>query len=184
MIDDNYRILGLLAVSILFTGLAFIVFRWPKSRHATFSQHIASRRLSIVYYIVLFSLVLPLLTVFFFKWFMPALDLPIWFGVLIAISSVTQYLCTLIPEIKGWKSSTHRFFAGISAILLAPALALILISEQINALDAVAAGVGVVIMLTIIAIVLVRKGQPQNFLILQLVYFASFFIPILVISYL
>ncbi len=103
---------------------------------------------------------------------------------LIIISLATQYLCTLIPEIGGWKTSAHRFLAGISAAVLVPALILFFFSEQISSIDAVVSGVGLVIMLSIIAVVVAKKGWPRNFLALQSLYFAAFFVPILVASYL
>jgi uncharacterized membrane protein len=179
MADIDYKFLGLLAVFILAAGLAFIVIKWPKSIHATFSQHVAVRNQSTVYYVALFGVVLPLLLLFFTKWFIPEFELSVWFGVFIVVSMGAQFLCTLIPEVGGWRSTYHRLLAGISGILLIPALALTLVPDNIAVQDKALTSLGLCVMLLIVLIVTVRKGKPRYFLLLQIAYFTAFFVPIL-----
>src|SRR5687768_4830790 len=115
---EAYKPLGALSAVILFAGLFYIVNKWPQGKHITYSQRIATSKQGIIYYILLFSLVLPLLILFFVKWFIPAFNLSPWFGFFVFASSLSQYLCTLIPEVGGRKSRYHRFFAFSSALLL------------------------------------------------------------------
>ena len=180
---EGFRHLGLLAIILLSLGLAYIVIAWPLSRHNTFSQHIAKSRISIVYYIVLFAIVLPLLALFFLWWFSPSLKLSLYFNVCIMAALVAQFVCTLIPETGSWRSTVHRLFAAISALLLIPALGLVLVSREITSLDQLLVFIGLGAMVVCVFLVARGKGWPRNFLLIQCAYFAAFFLPIIVISY-
>lgn len=175
--------LGLIAVFILYSGAAFVVWRWPQGKHATLSQHVALRRQSILYYILLFTVVLSLLIPFFFYWFMPTFEISVWFGVFIAIAAVAQYACTLIPEIGGWKTRYHRLLAGISAVSLVPASILLLFTDTVSGIGKLLTLVGLVIMVSIATLLLKGNGQHSHFLILQFCYFGAFFVPVLFIIY-
>src|SRR3989338_646055 len=59
----------LAAMILLIVGLIFLVICWPQNHSKTFSQHAAAHNTSTVYYILLFTAVIPLLSVFFFGWF-------------------------------------------------------------------------------------------------------------------
>jgi hypothetical protein len=182
MFNDKY--LGLLAIIILIIGLVIIVLKWPQGRHLSFSQHVATRRHSIVYYTLLFSIVLPLLLLFFIGWFIPEFGISAWFGLFIVASSVTQYVCTLIPEVGGWKTRYHRLLAGVSAVLLVPALMVILLTDSIETFSKLHTVVSLFIMLGIIYVLFRGKGQHHQLLILQSCYFVAFFFPVLFIAYL
>lgn len=184
MADSDYKLFGILAVSILAIGLSFVVVKWPKSRHFTFSQHVAVSKQSILYYVGLFAVVLPLLILFFLRWFVPEFKISNWFSVLMIASSVAQLACTLVPETGGRRSEYHRALAGISAILLLPALTLLLFSQQIETLGKIISTLGLITMLAVILSVAVHKGKPRNFLLLQSLYFTAFFLPILSVAYL
>ena len=179
----EYKYLGLLATIILAAGLVLIVLKWPQGRHWSFSQHVATRRHTIVYYTLLFGIALPLLLLFFLRWFMPEFELSAWFGFIIVTSSLFQFACTLIPEIGGWKTRYHRLLAGISAILLIPALSILLLADSVELLSKLVTAISLAIMLGIIYVLSKGKGQHQQFLLLQSAYFAAFFIPILFIAY-
>jgi hypothetical protein len=179
----EYKYLGLLAIIILVTGLVFIMLKWPQGRHSSFSQHVAIRRHTIVYYSLLFGVVLPLLLLFFLRWFMPEFELSAWFGFFIVASSLFQFACTLIPEIGGWKTRYHRLLAGTSAVLLMPALLILLLSDSVELLSKLLTIISLAIMLGTIYVLSKGKGQHQQFLLLQSAYFAAFFIPILFTAY-
>lgn len=170
---EQYAYLGLVSIITLVIGLAFIVVKWPLDRHHTFSQHVARQRVSIYYYVALFSVVFPPLLVFFYRWFAPTFNLPNLFLVLVTISCVLQLACALVPETGGWKSNLHRLLAGSSAVMLPPSLGVLLLSvpDGHNLIIAIASAV----MLAVIAYVILNKGHPRNFLVLQTVYFLSFF---------
>lgn len=180
----DYKYFGLLASLILLGGLLFIIWRWPQSKDLTFSQHVATQKNAILYYVFLFSIVLPLLLLFFINWFIPTFKLPALFAICISISSATQFACTLIPETEGWRTKYHRMLAGISALFLLPPLLLLITLDNLTILGRCLAFTGLLTMLSIIYVLVRGKGEHEYLLLLQSGYFTAFFIPILCISYL
>lgn len=181
--QDSYHLFGLWAFLILFLGLAFILWRWPEGKQFTFSQHVAQYRHRILYYIALFSIVLPLLLLFFIHWFVPTYQISPWFSVFIMIASLTQYACTLIPEVGGWKTTYHRLLAGVSALALLPPLILLLTSSVVTSAAKLVTVTSIVIMVLIIWLIALGQGKHERLLYLQMGYFAAFFGPILFIAY-
>lgn len=180
----DYKYFGLLATIILVCGLLFVIYKWPQGRHKTFSQHVAARRTSIIYYSSLFLVVLPLLLLFFIHWFTPYFGLTIWFNVFIILASVFQITCTFVPETGEQRIKWHRSLAGISAIFLVPTLIILLLAPTIGAISKILIMVALAAMLGCIYIVVQKRGNPRNFLIIQSTYYAAFLLPIVFISYL
>jgi hypothetical protein len=181
---DNFRHLGLLAAAILLVGLLGVLHFWPNGKNRTFSQHVAISKAGIAYYILLFTIILPLLLLFFLKWFVPRFEISSWFTVLIVLSAVTQYLCTLIPEVGGTKTKVHRLLAFISATCL-PA-ALIIASSTGNFTDVgrtiLLGAVGT--MIVIVAVLIKSRVEHGRLLYHQAAYFFVFFVGILGVTYL
>lgn len=150
----------------------------------SFSQHVALHKYSIAYYIALFSVVLPLLLLFLLGWFMPEYNLSAWFGFFVASSAAAQFACTLIPEVGGWKSYYHRLLASVSAVMLVPALLILLFSETINTPARIITLASLLIMTSIIYRLVVSHGKHRMLLVIQSVYYAAFFAPILFLAYL
>lgn len=180
----NYQYFGLLATIILFCGLAFVPYRWPSGRHKTFSQHVALRRSSTIYYSLLFLIVLPILIAFFVNWFTPHFGITTWLNVLIIVSALFQISCTLVPERGGRMTTWHRALAGLSAIFLVPALALLLAYPTISFTSKVLTTVSLFAMASCVYLVMIARGNPRNFLLIQCTYFSAFLLPIMFISYL
>ncbi len=180
----EYKYFGLVAVIILLLGLSFVALKWSEGIHLTFSQHVAKHKHRIVYYNLLFTLVLPLLLLFFLGWFIPTFGLSAWFGFFIIVSSTAQYVCTLIPEVGGWKTQYHRLLAGVSAALLVPAQVLLLFADATDMAQKAITGASLCVMLTVIFLIGLNNGRHKYFLLLQSLYFGAFFAPILTISYL
>jgi hypothetical protein len=178
----DYRYFGLLSFAVLVCGLTFIVLRWPQGKHVTFSGHVAVAKHKIVYYIALFAVALPLLVLFFVKWFAPAFNLPIWFSVSLIISAVAQQACAFVPEVGGWKTRCHAILTGISALSLLPPLTFILASDHIPAIGRAVTFISLLCMASIITLLAIKRGD-RYYLILQAVYYTAFFAPVLLISY-
>ena len=176
----NEKYLGMAAVAILTAGLVFLVRKWPKDIHHTFSQHAATDRVSTIYYSLLFAVVLPILAAFFLSWFIPTFNISPAFTVLICLSLVCQYVCTLVPEV-GKYVKMHQALAGISGLLLLPSLVVCIAAPNIGMADRIAIAISAIVMATVLLIVACKKIRYA--LILQSMYFIAFFAPILVISY-
>lgn len=179
----NYRHLGLLAVALIVIGIVFVLYTWPQNRNLTLSQHVARKREAILFYSALFFVTMPILVTFFIKWFVPEFRISGWFTAAMVGSAVSQCACTLVPETGGKQSMYHRILAGISAALLLPALVILLVQDSLGAAQKVVVAGSLLVMLCVVAIAARAGDKHTNSLILQIVYFASFFLPILFITY-
>lgn len=171
---------GLASLTILLTGLIFLIRKWPRDIHHTFSQHAAVHNASIIYYISLFTVALPILAVFLFNWFVPTFNISMIFIVLISLSLICQYACTFVPEV-GKNVKSHQVLAGVSGLLLLPSLAVLIFTPSIDQIDKVITIMSMAIMSLIILQAARRK--TRHALVLQSAYFVAFFAPIVAISY-
>lgn len=178
---DRYLIL--VALAILVPGLTFVALHWPHGIYKTFSQHVAPKKISIHYYFALFALVLPILFLFFKSYLVPELHLSTIVLTLIALSSVAQLGCTLVPETGGTKTIIHQIFAGISALLLIAVLLFIVKSSNISTFDRSIVIACVALMVMIVGFVAFWKKTILPALLLQVGYFSLFFIAILFATY-
>lgn len=176
----NEKHLGLVALTILVIGLVFLIKRWPKDIHHTFSQHAATTKLSTIYYSALFAVTLPILAIFLFFWLVPTFGISPVFIVLVGLSLVCQYTCTLVPEV-GYNIKRHQVLAGISGLLLLPSLILFITAPSVYIIDKIISAICMGVMVVIV--LMVARQKIKYALILQSAYFTAFFIPILAISY-
>jgi hypothetical protein len=149
----------------------------------TFSQHAATNRASIIYYSLLFAATLPLLYVFLAKWFAPHFELGFWFVACAGMSVVTQFVCTLFPEVGGWKTQVHRFITGISGVLLLPMMVMIAVSPAVANGIRIFAWVSFAIMIYLLGIALRNQAGYRFALLLQVGYYLLFFVTILSATY-
>ena len=174
---------GLISFLILVCGLLFTVIRWKGGLHMTFSQHVARSRWSIVYYSALFAVSLPVMYLFFAGWFVPTFHLTDWFLIFVAISITTQFLCTLFPETGGWKTTVHRILTGISGVALLPLVSMMIGSPFISLSERVLAVVCAVVMGILLVIALRNQKGYRYALLLQVGYYAAFFLTVLYATY-
>lgn len=181
--NEALKPLGALSVFILTIGLLLVVRFWSQGLSKTFSQHVATSKKGIVYYTLLFTIVLPLLLVFFIGWFVPTFQLSSWFTVFLVVATTTQYLCTLIPETGGIRSQYHRFLAGLSALALIPVVTMLMTASTVSVFNRTVASVSLLCMVGIIAILVAKRAEHKYFLLLQSLYFAAFFVTVLSMTY-
>jgi len=179
----TYRNYLLYSIVVLFSGLLFLICRWPRGRNYTFSQHAAGQRSSILYYIALFATALPMLYIFFWKYFVPHYKLPALTLGLIGASATAQIGCTLVPEIGDRHTTVHRVLAGLSAVLLPPVLLILLMSPPITLLDKLWVGAAFVLMTGVIGATLYTKQLRLPALLLQATYFTVFFAALAIVTY-
>lgn len=182
--DDSFKYFGLLSLILLFFGLSFIVIKWPRGRQYTFSQHIAQYTSSILYYILLFSIALPLLVLFFLEWFSPTFGMAWWFTIWLILAAIFQLLCAFIPEVGRRRVIWHKWLAGISAFCLQPPILIVTLASQFQTIDRVIAGVSFATMFTLMIFMTINRAQHSNFLAIQAGYYVAFFAPFIAISYL
>jgi hypothetical protein len=175
----QYKYFVLYALAILIIGLAYLVRRWPAGIQHTFSQHAARQKVTIYYYMALFSIVLPILYVFFDKYFVPKYQLPHIVLLLVGLSSIAQIACAIIPETGGKKTIIHQTLAGISAVLLVGVLIPNLSAPLITFFDKVITTLALLVMSSVLLLAVLNKKFALPALLLQIVYFSAFFVAIL-----
>lgn len=178
-----YKYFMLYALGILVPGLAFVVWRWPAGLDKTLSQHVASRKSSILYYFFLFLVVLPIMYLFFARYFVPVFHLSEVVLYLVAVSCLTQIGCTLIPEIGGRKTVVHQTLAGISALSLIAVLLYLMVTNGIAMQAKFVVGICVFLMILIVGFIALRRRTSLPVLLLQSGYFTLFFVAILSVAY-
>jgi peptidoglycan/LPS O-acetylase OafA/YrhL len=183
MPNPQYKNLILLVVTFLFLGLAYLIKKWPLSNSNSFSQHAAANKRATLFYLLLFVLVLPLLLLFFYKWFIPAFELTYWFTFFITLAAAAQLACAIVPEIGGKMTLWHWILAMTSASSLMPVLLFLLPSRNIHMTGKILAALGVIIMFRLNLLIIKTKGKHSHFWMLQALYFAVFFVPVIYSTY-
>lgn len=187
MYTDTFKHLIALVSLITMTGLSLILFLWPYGINRTFSQHVARHKAGIVYYILLFLLILPLLLLYVFGWFIPTFRPVELFGVLIVVASICHFACTLVPETGGRKTVVHQMLAYLSADCLLPATFIIMLTPAVSNGGRIIAGFSSILMAIIIAVLIKayakNQGEHKYLLVLQGSYFTLFFLTLLVATY-
>lgn len=178
------RHLGLFSLLLIIAGLTFTVMKWPGGLHMTFSQHVARRRSSKVFYSVVFMTTLPLLMAFFVAWLVPTKNLSNEFLLYAAIAIVFQIVCTWVPEEGGRKTIVHRILTSISGIALLPLMYIIATSANLPMTIRNASWIGLVVMISLLVIALKNQKGYRYALLLQIGYYATFFIVIMMVTYL
>ena len=174
----------LLIILLLITGLMFTVTKWKGGLHMTFSRHAATSRWSTIFYALLFLITLPMLMLFFVDWFVPTKNLLSTFLLFAAIACIFQILCTWNPEEGGGKTIVHRILAGISGIALLPLVFIIATSSQLSMTIRSISWSGLLLMILLLGIALANQKGYRFSLLLQIGYYAIFFIIILATTYL
>jgi len=173
-----------LVIALLIIGLAFTVIRWPGGMHMTFSQHAVATRWSKMYYSALFLVTLPLLMWFFAGWLVPEKHLLaafLWFA---GVAVLFQILCTFVPEEGGLKTKMHRVLTGISGVALLPLVVIIASSPSLPAVVNSLAWIGLGSMVVLLGIALKHQSGFRWALLLQVGYYAVFFVVLLAAAYL
>lgn len=181
MVSPHIIWIGLVLLTV---GLCGVVKFWPEGGSSkTFSQHVSHYKSGVLYYILLFTVTLPLFGVFFLGWFAPTYNLSILFSISIIIALVTQYLCTFIPEVGNRRKVIHRGLAFISALGLLLAVLAALFSGSFSVIERVVLGVGLIVMALLLGIMAYTRANNARILYIQAGYFVVFFTSILLVAY-
>jgi len=171
-------------IVMLILGLTYVVAKWPGGLHMTFSQHVAVGRQSAIYYAFLFLATLPLLVWFISGWLVPQKQLPdafLWFAY---VAVIFQIACTWFPEVGGWRTTAHRVLTGISGIAMLPLVVMLATASNLSSVVRLAAWAALGFMVFLLSIALIHQKGYRWTLLLQIGYYATFFIVLLIVTYL
>jgi len=173
----------LFVVILLILGLSFTVTRWRGGLHMTFSQHAAVTRQAKLFYAFLFLVTLPLFAWFIVGWFVPHKHLPASFVWFTYTAVVFQILCTWFPEEGGWKTLVHRLLTAISAIAMLPLIVILGLSMYLSPYMRGLAWVAFGSMVALLMVAFTHQKGYKRALLLQIGYYAVFFLMMLLLTY-
>ncbi len=170
------------SLAILISGLLGLLVWKGFSIKRTFSQKAATSQASTIYYSLLFAVAIPLLYLFFTTDLMPRLQLETEFYVIMTVSLVAQFLCTLLPE-RGRTIMAHRVVTGISGVLLLPMLLIIALSGNTTLTEHIMTIFSLLCMTGLLIIAGVNQLEHRHALLFQVGYYVLFFAPIILMAY-
>ncbi len=174
MNTEMYKLFGPLSVCI--TGLAILVMLivWRNDKSMTISQHAAAHKSSYLMMLIVQSITLPMLFLFFIKALTPVAHLPLLFEVIVGIACLGLLIAAWVPDTKGWKSKVHQLCAYGAAVLIIPSLTLLSASAHISpfakwmAIIVLSYDVAAIVLLTVL------NKAKENHLYIQAAYIFLF----------
>jgi hypothetical protein len=130
--NEVYKPLGLLSITITWLTLAFLLVKWSPQKGKSISQHAAASKQAYFMMGIVETIVLPLFYLFIVKWFVPHFQLPRLFTVTVSLSALGFFIAAWIPDTQGWLSIVHRLWAYGSATLFIPATTILCLSSNIS----------------------------------------------------
>ncbi|MCA9328829.1 hypothetical protein KC959_03585 [Candidatus Saccharibacteria bacterium] len=177
--------LGLLSIFVSWVGQFILLKKWPGDGTMTFSQHVARKRESIIFYMVLWSFVLPAFYWFMMIPFADKLGLGILFKSFATLASIGMLGAALIPETTELKTKIHRVSAYGMAYLLCPLVFIVLIQGSISGFARVFLWVtGLWMLAGVIRSSIEKRQHGKKTLLFQAFYVMLFHVSILVAYYL
>lgn len=150
----------------------------------TFSQHAAATRWSKIFYASLFLITLPLLIWFTTAWLVPQRHLPETFLWFIYLAVIFQIVCTWFPEEGGWKTAVHRGLTSVSGIAMLPLVVILATAASLSPFIRMVAWIALAAMVALLMIALRHQKGHKWALLLQIGYYAIFFVILVLVTYL
>jgi len=180
---EIYKSFGWLSIVVIWTGLLYMIKKWPGNKTMSFSAHAASTRTGIVYYWLVFTAHLVLFYLFVSKWFVPTLQLPHVFTIITLVAVLGEFIALCIPTTGGLKTKLHDLSSYVMLILLVPLSLLIFLSPHVSLIARTAALLSVCYMVIVWYLFAVAKTAKKHFLLYQTSYAMSFQLAVLLAVY-
>lgn len=181
---DALKPLGAISIFVTWSGLLFLIYRWPGNRSMSFSNHAASAKAATVFYGLLFSATLPFFYIFIDKWFVPAESLPNYFTGLVFIGCIGQLIAVWVPGTNRHKELVHNVAAYTMHTLLLPLVLILLVYGNVSVIARGITLLALIYMVSIWLIFAFIKLAKKHTLYLQASYVIMFHITILTTAYL
>jgi len=182
VLEMSFKWLGLVAMILLWSGLIFLLHKWPGKKSMSLSLHAAQTKSSQVYYFFLFVIVLPLLYLFLVTWYVPTVGLSGIFTFLATIAFLGQLTAVIFPAVPGWRIRVHNYGAFLMTLLMLP-ISLLIAFGQVSKLIQVLTVVGVCYLIGATILYVAVKRTHAYTLYFQIAHIAVFFGIILLSAY-
>jgi hypothetical protein len=173
----------LFAIAVIGGAAAYVLAHTPIDRSLSVSLHVAQARRSIWLFAAASVVSAIALAVFMFGWFIPALEMPLLFTLLLGAALICQLLSAFIPHVTGWKGRAHELLAYSMAYVLPVILVFLLFTPKLSATPKVMIGLLIVWMVSAVIRVQVQPASKQKFLLYQTAYLICFWMALLIATY-
>ncbi len=181
--NESFKSLGIFSIVLMWLGLLFLIYNWRGNKSMSFSLHAAQSRGGHIFYILLFSITLPLFFLFIINWYVPALNLPNLFTYLLIIGIIGQLIAAWVPAVGGLSEKIHNFGAYTMASMLIPLSVLVVFAKVPTTVQMIAIA-GIIYMVPVWILHFNLKSIKPNYLYFQSIYIAIFHLIILMSTYL
>ncbi|HEX7963620.1 MAG TPA: hypothetical protein VF466_03435 [Candidatus Saccharimonadales bacterium] len=186
MPHEHLKFLGLLSVAVAVAAGAVLLRTWPKGKGFSISEHAGAQRRS--YYLFLTVLIGDgfLFFLFMWRWFVPALRLPLGYMLLVLVGYLLQVATAVIPHRgdHGRLARLHGLVAFSMAGIMAVLTGLLALTSHVSAFGRMVAAATFGFMTLFWYLFVFVKSTRRHFLVYQAAYIASFYVCILAVSYL
>jgi hypothetical protein len=170
--------IGILAITIYWASVGYILYKWGPDSTKTISDHVASGKQKTVY-TPLAIIYLALFSWFMFGWFLPNMNSQLYHYIALTIGIVFLLLTFLIPRV-GKYVKTHDAFANIVGCTIWFVVTSILVLET-EGIALILSLVTLLCMMTV-GIIIIKQGR-KHYLQAQVFFFAMFHAIILLLTY-
>lgn len=176
--------LGLIVTIAIWLGGAVLLGKWRGKGLSSISAHAASdTRANLLFRVVLIGGAI-LLYWWFLVWFVPNLELPVSFTVLVTFVMLYQVLTSLVTAKPGRSKAIHDYFAHTMALLYIPLAILISSSPELGIVPRVLCIGLTAYLVTTFILLEVMTTLRSKYLLLQGLYIVVFQVLILAAAYL
>lgn len=173
--------LGVIALALLFIIATFILLKWPPSKRQSFSENVARKPASQWLFSISFTIVTFLYYTFLAFWLGPHLAVMPVYYFLVGASFIAQLVLTWIPARGNRMLKVHTYAALVVAIIMLLLVGTML--PSLSLLQALLSGLFLLFGLVLAYLYIFVPKARRNYLLFQLVYFASFWLLILFLTY-
>jgi hypothetical protein len=179
-----FALTGLLLIVLSWVAGLYLLVTWKGQHTMSISQHAASAKGASRLFMITLILGGAGLYFWLITWFVPKLDLPRLFTVLVTLTVIAQFIAAIVPDTDAWKSKLHRFAAYTMAALYLPLSWYILNSHSLSIVSRLIGGICLLYMIIASILFLTVKRARNRYLIFQSLYIIAFQLIILSAAYL
>lgn len=179
---EAYKNLAAVALAIFWVTTLIMIYRVQAGSTKTISSHAATSKKAAILFGLITASTMAMLILFSVRWFVPTFQFAWFYGVLLVAIWFLFGLAGVFPDTKNLAHRIHSFSATGASILLLPAIFLMALNTHIDSVVRGFVLVATVIML-VIGYLLAIKRQRHRVLIYEALYFLTFDIAMLVVTY-
>jgi hypothetical protein len=177
--------LGVISIGLACTAGWFLLRRWPQGRASSISRHAGRQRTSYFLFASTLTLCGLLFSLFMWRWFGPTIGADWPFYVFLGLAIIFQLLTAWLPDNgQGGKiSQTHGLVAFSMALMMQLLVACVALAPDVQPISRMTAWLVFTLMAIFWYLFLFVKRSRGHFLIFQTLYIASFYVVIVLASY-